>query len=51
MTMLYSKARELFDQDYKNSEEAKESQQAASTKVKRTRSGKLLMPFRKNKRK
>ncbi|MCP3031803.1 hypothetical protein LF817_10655 [Halobacillus sp. A1] len=51
MTMLYSKARELFDQDYKNSEEAKESQKTASTKVERTRSGKLLMPFRKNKRK
>ncbi|MGP4075558.1 hypothetical protein [Halobacillus sp. K22] len=51
MTMLYSKARELFEQDYKNSPEAKESQLSASTKVKRTKSGKLLMPFRKNKRK
>ncbi|UOR10451.1 hypothetical protein [Halobacillus amylolyticus] len=50
MTMLYSKARELFDEDYKNSGEAKESNVAAP-KVKRTMSGKLLIPFRKNKRK
>ncbi|WP_179134106.1 hypothetical protein [Halobacillus massiliensis] len=51
MTMLYSKARELFDQDYKNSPEAKESEQVASKQMKRTKSGKLLTPFRKNKRK
>lgn len=51
MTLLYSKARELFDEDFKNSPEGKA--QAKSKGVKRTRSGKVLFSFRKqnNKRK
>ncbi|MBX0359712.1 MULTISPECIES: hypothetical protein [Halobacillus] len=51
MTLLYSKARELFDQDYKNSPEAQVQSKAKG--VKRTRSGKVLFSFRKqtNKRK
>ncbi|ELK46709.1 hypothetical protein QRD89_01495 [Halobacillus sp. ACCC02827] len=50
MTLLYSKARELFDQDYKNSPEGQT--QEKSKGLKRTRSGKVLLSFRKqNKRK
>lgn len=51
MTLLYSKARELFDQDYKNSPESQAEAKAKG--VKRTRSGKVLFSFRKqnNKRK
>ncbi|WP_226585489.1 hypothetical protein [Halobacillus litoralis] len=51
MTLLYSKARELFDQDYKNSPEGQSQEKVKG--VKRTRSGKVLFSFRKqnNKRK
>ncbi|MCA1024176.1 MULTISPECIES: hypothetical protein [Halobacillus] len=50
MTLLYSKARELFDQDYKNSPEGQAQEKGKG--VKRTRSGKVLFSFRKqNKRK
>lgn len=51
MTLLYSKARELFDQDFKNSPEGKA--EANVKKVKRTKSGKVLFSSRKknNKRK
>ncbi|WP_168927358.1 hypothetical protein [Halobacillus salinus] len=45
MTLLYSKARELFDEDYKNSPEGKN---AVKTKGgKRTKSGKTLFASRK----
>ncbi|MGI8316400.1 hypothetical protein [Halobacillus mangrovi] len=51
MTLLFSKARELFDEDFKNSPEGKA--QAKTKDMKRTRSGKVLFSFRKqnNKRK
>lgn len=51
MTLLYAKARELFDQDFKKSPEAQIQTKAKG--VKRTRSGKVLFTFRKqnNKRK
>ncbi|UOQ44465.1 hypothetical protein MUN89_00250 [Halobacillus salinarum] len=50
MTLLHYKARELFEKEYQNSPEAKEAK-PVSTGVKKTRSGKILSPFRKNKRK
>lgn len=51
MTLLYSKARELFDEDFKNSPEGKVATKAKSEK--RTKSGKTLFASRKqnNKRK
>ena len=44
MTLLYSKAREMFEKDYQNSSEAKEAK-PVSTGVKKTRSGKILSPW------
>ncbi|MCA0972532.1 hypothetical protein LCM20_18195 [Halobacillus litoralis] len=50
MTLLYSKARELFDEDYKNSPEGKADPKLKGEK--RTKSGKKLFASRKqNKRK
>jgi len=49
MTLLYSKAREMFEQDYKNSSEAKTDLQTKG--MKRTRSGKALFSFRKQNKK
>ncbi|MBA2176680.1 hypothetical protein H0266_17465 [Halobacillus locisalis] len=45
MTLLYSKARELFDEDYKNSPEGKSAAKVKSAK--RTKSGKTLFASRK----